>query len=305
MIFVALVPFLVALVGVAFVVALAHWWRSTHQNDRRSPLARDLMRPPGYSLRRKIADLDSDINLFIIVLFSIPLLVYSVHLSVSYFGRQPESVLRIAVSVSAGMLAEVLFGRKLLRLLNERKSYALGLDGELATAEELNQLMRDGCRVFHDIPFPYGNIDHVVISHSGVYTVNSKALGKPPGDGSAEVRVDYQKNIIHFPDRQYNIPVHQLTAEAKWLSDHLTKAVGQPVVAEPMLALPGWFIKERTGHGVCVVNPVKANRFFIQSRQVVSDEMAQRIGHQLEQLCRDVTPVFREKKEWASKKNSP
>ena len=59
-----------------------------------------------------------------------------------------------SVSVKRGYedLEEVC-GRKLLRLLNERKSYALGLDGELATAEELNQLMRDGCRVFHDIPF--------------------------------------------------------------------------------------------------------------------------------------------------------
>ena len=102
--------------------------------------------------------------------------------------------------------------------------------------------------------------------------------------------------------RTPRIPVDQLTTEAKWLSDYLTKAVGDRVTAEPMLALPGWFIIERLGRGpVCVVNPVKATRFFVQSRRVVSDEMAQRIAHQLEQLCRDVTPAFREKKEWANK----
>ena len=70
--------------------------------------------------------------------------------------------------------------------MNERKSYALGLDGELATAEELNQLMLDGCRVFHDVPIRYGNVDHVVVHRSGVYAVNTKLLGQlPRNDGDA------------------------------------------------------------------------------------------------------------------------
>ena len=59
------------------------------------------------------------------------------------------------------------------------------------TSEELNQLMLDGCRVFHDIPFPYGNIDHVVVSRSGVYSVNAKMCGKPKEGGSVDVVVDH------------------------------------------------------------------------------------------------------------------
>jgi hypothetical protein len=130
LVFVALVPFLVGLVGVAFVVALVQWWRSSRQDDRRSPLARDLLRPPGYSLRQKIAVLDSDINLnrYRSVFHPAPPLLGS---SQCVLLRQAaRERLRIAVSVSAGILAEVLLGRKLLRLLTERRSHALGLDGD-------------------------------------------------------------------------------------------------------------------------------------------------------------------------------
>ena len=66
-----------------------------------------------------------------------------------------------------------------------------------------------------------------------------------------------------------------------------------------MLALPGWYIKERIGRGsVYVFNPVKPQKFFLHNRQVHSPEMVQRIAHQLEKLCRNVEPSFREKQDW-------
>lgn len=70
--------------------------------------------------------------------------------------------------------------KRLLALLKERKNFVLGLEGELATGEELNKLMLDGCRVFHDVPIKYGNVDHVVIGESGVYCVNTKMQGITP-----------------------------------------------------------------------------------------------------------------------------
>ena len=41
---------------------------------------------------------------------------------------------------------------KIMRIADERYNYYLGLDGEMATAEELNKLMLDGYHVYHDVP---------------------------------------------------------------------------------------------------------------------------------------------------------
>lgn len=299
----ALVPALILVLGGVVVVALAYWWQRNHRlHSRQSPLTRDLLRPPGHSLRGKIASIDFDIALYAFALLAVPLVMYTMHVSQSYFGGVPESWLRIGASLLFIAVAEIWIGKRLLISLKERRDHAFGLDGELATAEELNQLMLNGCRVFHDVPIQYGNVDHVVVSHSGVYAVNTKALGKlPSNDGNANVIVDHTKNVIRFPDWTYSIPIDQLTREAKCLSDYLTNAVGKQIKAEPMIALPGWYIKERIGRGpVYVINPKNPQKFFIQNRQVLSVETVQQVAHQLEQLCRDVEPVFQEKKDWAS-----
>ena len=282
------------ILGVAFLVM-----RRGRNSDRESPLTRNLIRSPGYSLRKKIETLDQEIMFLFLVSVTIPLYFYASHLSQSYLGGAPESVGRIAVSVVVciGILAFVV--RRLVPMFNDRKNTLLGLEGELATGEELNQLMLDGCCVFHDVPFPYGNIDHVVISQSGVYAVNSKMLRKKRGtEGGVEVIVDHERGIVHFPDWDYFIPTKEFDTERNWLSGFLTSAVGQPVSAESILALPGWFVKKRVGRGsVYVINPYKPKRFFVHNRQIHTPDQIQRIAHHLEQLCRDVKPSFREERE--------
>ena len=303
---IALIPVALAILGLLPMLGIALLWRQKERMYvRNSPLTRDLLRPAGYSLRKKIDDLDQDIASYCLLAMMTPLLVFAFHVSQSYFTGEPESLLRIVLSIGLGVGLAVLAGGRLLPLLNQRKFFKLGLDGELATAEELNQLMLDGCRVFHDIPFPYGNIDHVVVSQSGVFSVNSKMLGKPKsGEGGAEITVDHERGIVRFPDREYAIPVKGFETEANWLANHLTSAVGQSVKVEPILALPGWCVKERIGRGlVYVINPRKPKKFFVHNRQTLGPELVQQVAHQLEQLCRDVEPSYQEKRErWEDKK---
>lgn len=299
---VALSPGLLILAGVAVLVGVMSLWAKRQKKQlRHSPLTKDLLRSPGQSLREKLLLLDFDVLSYLVMLMLAPFVIYSLHISGSYFLSEPETFARAAFSCSILIVGCTLVARKLWVSLEERKIAILGLEGELATGEELNQLMLDGCRVFHDIPIRWGNIDHVVVSQSGVYSVNTKLLGKPKqGDGKAEIIVDHDQNVIRFPDRPVRIPNDKLEMEAKWLAQHLTSSVGQKVEVEPMLALPGWFIKERKGRGsVYVFNPIKPKKFFVQKRQVLSPEMVQQIAHQLEQLCRTVEPSFREKQDWS------
>lgn len=297
-------PSVVMVIGFVPLVVIMLWWeRSVRHQQRQSPLVRELLRSPGHSLREKLDGLESDIVGRLLIATFMPLLMYAMHISQSHFGQDPESTTRTLSSVLIATVAIGWMARSLPHLLLERRRCVLGLEGELAVAEELNQLMLDGCRVFHDVPIKYGNVDHVVISRSGVYSVNTKMRGKRAGQKSAaEVRIDHEKNLMTFPDGAFPIPTEKLQMEARCLSEYLTSAVGEPVDVEAMLALPGWFIKDRIGRGpVFVFNPLKPQRFFLQNRQRLSHEVIQRIAHQIEQLCRDVKPSFRRDKVWAQK----
>lgn len=295
-----LFPVILGFVGFLPSVGFVYLWkRKQRQELRESQLTRNLLRAPGHSLRHKISDQADELMLSVVLIVVIPIMVFAVHVSQSYFGGLPESTFRVVASLLSGIGVTVFFGRQLMSTLTQLKYLSLGLEGELATGEELNQLMLDGCRVFHDIPFPYGNIDHVVVSTSGVYSVNSKMLGKPKsGEANAEITVDQQNGVVRFPDRSYHIPLAQFESEKRWLTQFLSSAVGQQVEVEPILALPGWFVKDRIGRGlVYVINPHKPKKFFVRSRQVFTPEAVQQIAHQLEQLVRDVEPSFRAKRE--------
>ncbi len=301
----ALIPLFAIAIGLAQLAGVIYYLKQRERKQaRNSPLTRKLLRPAGYSLRVAITDHSEQMLQTVAILLMTPLLIFVAHICQSYFGHIPESPLRIAVSSITGLGLTMYFSRLLLRQWTDLKYKSLGLDGELATAEELNQLMLDGCRVFHDIPIKYGNIDHVVVSHSGVFSVNSKLLGKlKDGEGGSEITVDHDRGIIRFPDREYRIPVQQFETEASCLSKHLTSSVGQSIKVEPMLALPGWCVKERIGRGsVFVINPYKPKKFFVHNRQVLSPALVQQVAHQLEQLCRDLEPVHQEKRErWEDK----
>ena len=69
--------------------------------------------------------------------------------------------------------------KKLMMLVRRRHKLSIGLDAELAVAQELNELMLNGHRVFHDFPADKFNIDHIVVGESGVYAVETKGRTKP------------------------------------------------------------------------------------------------------------------------------
>lgn len=299
-----MLPLLFMLLGMLTTVGALHLVLSHERSKRRqSPLTRNMLRSPGHSVRQRINDLNSDLYAYFLATAMIPILALAGHLSVSYFHNEPETISRVLLTVLAAATMLFLAIRKVIRIIRELRSFVLGLEGELATGEELNQLMLDGCRVFHDIPFPYGNIDHVVVSPSGVYTVSTKMRGKP-AEGDSELVVDHDRNLLRFPDGAYPIPTRQSETELKWLSDFLGSAIGQAVQVEAIIAYPGWFIKKRIGRGgVYVINPQKPHKFFLRSRSVLSPQMIQQVAHQLEQLVRDVEPSFRKDRKWETTKS--
>lgn len=260
------------------------------KNGRRNPLTSDLLRSPGESLREKIDELSLDIDTYLTLSMVSPLLIYAIFISQSYFSNK-FSEFNAVVFVITGTIVTAYFLWKLISKTNLRKKYLVGFDAESAAGQELNHLMRQNFWVFHDFPADNFNIDHVVIGNSGVFAVETKGRSKPHKSfGKAEVI--YDGISLKFPDWLERKPLEQAERQAKWLEDWLSKSVGERVKVKPVLALPGWFINNRTNIGIPVINGKNSESFFALKKDsdALNEILQQRIAYQIEQRCRNVIP---------------
>jgi hypothetical protein len=294
---VSLIPTVLIVVAFGCMMAFLKLYELSRKG-RRSPLTSQLMRSPGASLREQIDDLSNDILSYIVVIPIIPLSVYSVWLSQVYFGAAKASSFLLLVCLVTAVALTFYCFFKLWRLLKKRNALRLGLDCELAVGQELNNLMLDGYRVYHDFPAEKFNIDHVVVGPKGVFAVETKGRAKRnKKGGAAEATVVYDGNGLQFPGWLEKEPIDQAKRQASWLEKWLSSAVGEPVSVKPVLVLPGWFIELRKPANVFIFNGKNPQSLLKgQSENILAETMIKRIAHQLEQRCRDVEPVGYRKK---------
>ena len=101
---------------------------------------------PGESLREAIDELHLDATAHIFMAILLPILAFSIYLSVLQYGRKritPSMPLFALLGVGAFVygLMRFLILRRAIDTLRE------GLDAEIAVSQELNELLRDGFRV--------------------------------------------------------------------------------------------------------------------------------------------------------------
>ena len=206
------------------------------------------------------------------------------------FVALPISFTPAAFAISALLLIFLL--RRAFQTRKELANYQLGFHGERAVAEELNQLMLKGCRVFHDLPMdPYGNIDHIIVSSAGVFAVETKTRRKRPAPkGKRDWDAVFDGKAVNFPSWTETKMVNQALTQGERLSTLLTSAVGEPVAVQAVLTLPGWFVTSAVPPGrVRVVNPKGIESIAVDPPAArLTPAMIQRISHQLEQKCRTV-----------------
>lgn len=274
-------------------------WRKRLESKRRSPLNLMLLRGPGESLRNEMDDTFSDVMMYVAMFPVMPLLIYAQHISRSYFNGTQETVSRTSIEVFVALAAMILLLFKIITLLKRANKLRLGYEGEVAIAQELNQLMRDGAYVFHDVPADGFNIDHVIVWPKGVYAVETKARMKPKRNrGTEDAKVVFDGQRLQFPGWAETTPLDQATRQAKWLAQWLSSAVGGKVGVKPVLALPGWFVELKAKSDVVIINGRNAPGTFGKLFHTeLSDEMIKRIAHQLEQRCRNVAPKHFHKRE--------
>lgn len=170
------------LVPTCAVLGMAHvlrWRREKRQRQARAPISEKLLRPAGESLRLRIDDLGEQFGDRLTFAMILPGGMLAAVLLTSPDGSISQS--RAVVAFVICTLVLLLLLRRAFQTHEELSDCRLGFHGERAVAEELNQLMAEGCRVFHDLPMePYGNIDHVIVSMAGVFAVETKTRRKRP-----------------------------------------------------------------------------------------------------------------------------
>jgi len=281
---------MVPLCATLVMVYVRRWRLARSLPQSRSPISERLLRPAGESLRLKIGVLEEKFSEQFSFAIVFPGGMLAAVLLTATDGRLSGGLAFAAFTLSTMLLFFLL--RRVFKTQTELDRHKLGFHGERAVAEELNQLMLSGCRVFHDVPMdPYGNIDHVIVSPAGVFAVETKTRSKHSAPkGKPDHVAEFDGKAVKFPTWQDTEMVDQAARQGKQLSTLLTRAVAEPVAVQAVLALPGWFVKSSVPPGkVLVLNPKQIKKMTeCAGPAKLPQEMIQRISHQLERECRTV-----------------
>jgi hypothetical protein len=274
--------------AVLLFLPAAAWLWSLHRKSERDKAQSKLpftdlqRRPAGESNRRHIEELDERIDPWIIGIAFIPILLA--------FGLTLQKASLPAFLLyflfSAGFVAFA--DRKLRPLIKERAAYRLGFHGERYVAEELNQLMADGFRIFHDVPFDKYNMDHVLVGPNGVFVVETKTKRKRTAQGDDKYKVLFDGTRLNFADGRWDTKaLDQARLNAKTLSRWLGSATGVPIAVDAILTIPGWWVERKSRGDVYVVNPKEIRGLVLSlNANPLDNEKIQRASHQLEEKCK-------------------
>lgn len=252
---ISLLILLLALAGSIGLVWAMVWVLVLKSSHKRTPLKGHLLRPPGYSLNKRLEELNEKINGWVVALpitaIGIAYIYANSGSSTSSGGNALVTYIFLAL-IYCGVVGTAIF--KLWQHFRYRRDLRLGLDCEMSVGQELNHLMRDGYYVYHDFPAEYGNIDHVVIGQNGVFAVETKGRAKAKhGEDPVNATVVYDGKTLKFPNWTGDEYVQQARRQAEWLSKWLTGEIAERVTARAVLVLPGWFVHRQGRSDVMVL----------------------------------------------------
>lgn len=228
----------------------------------KSPLKFKPLSNPGESLHIKLFEtaLDGIVLGYIFIAISVPLLIFG--WSIWYTQKIPHPLL-----ITIPCLPMILFGvYRMVSGARQLKSVRLGLQGEKAVGQFLEKLRANGAIVFHDIVGDKFNLDHVVITKSAIYVIETKTMSKP---AKGKTELSYDGATIRWGEKPImGDPIGQVCAASTWLREILEESTGKRPIIKPVVLFPGWYIRN-THSGktnVWVLNP-KAFPTYIKNEE--------------------------------------
>lgn len=274
--------FLIPTVALAFPI-----W-AFRRKKRYSPLVENRLRLPAESTRRKMFDLGMDVlGQYLAMLVLIVVLVFCF-----FVYRNHVLAFTMVGIVCVGCLGYLAY--RMYFDFRKVMNYRLGVDGEEYTGQELNLLAWHGAFVFHDIPYKYGNIDHVVVGFDAIFAVETKAVRKPGNAvGEKEGRVVFDGNKLIFPHFTTKAPLKQAQCHADYLRNVLLDECGSNIPVIPVVAIPGWFIDSDRAIGVKIVvmNPKRGSYLRKRIGQRRTCEQFNSAVAKVQRLARNEAPL--------------
>ncbi len=264
------------------------WVFKRQTANKKSPLNMDLLRSPGESLNEQIQDLTYDIIMYLLLIPTSSILIYSIIVTEYFSSGKHLNTLSMLIYFVATVGGGAYLSTKIFKLLKQRNRLRLGYECEVAVGQELNNRMRDGFFVYHDFPADGFNIDHILVGPTGVFAVETKGRSKPRVAEKENWKVEYDGKNLKFPGWTETKAIEQAKTQAAWLSLWLSKVTGASCKVRPVLAIPGWYVK-RTAGDMPVYNG-KNSGFLAKNKTVLPPQQITAISHQLDQVCRTVEP---------------
>jgi Holliday junction resolvase-like predicted endonuclease len=135
------------------------------------------------------------------------------------------------------LIAVVLFkaiGRRIDQSVKEERRAVRGAKGEELIGAMLEGL-GDRFLVFHDLPSPYGNIDHLVVSKQTVFLVETKAHGGRVNVVNGQIQVNQRP-----PEKDF---IAQVVRNTAWLSAQLEEKLGTKIWIKPILVFTNAYVE--------------------------------------------------------------
>lgn len=255
--------------------------RSLKRRRRRSPFNENILRLPAHTIRILQRDTALDGALAMMGVFVVP---YITHAMLT------GNVVVDRITMLIGALVTVYFLYKATRNFKGAIQLHLGVEAETFTGQELNFLMRDEAWVFHDIPYQYGNIDHVIISTGGVFAIETKGISKPIDEtcsGSDNATLSVVGDVIELPHGRTKAPTDQAKVHAKWLRNEIQRRFGIVVPMRAVVAIPGWMINGGFDGDCWVINPKRGNSLRAAvTKSLIDQQTVTTIAAWIEDLAR-------------------
>lgn len=209
-----------------------------------------------------------------------------------------DAVVLLLTALAMGLTVMGWVVRRTVQDMKKRSKLWLGLRGEQMVGEQLQELVRAGFWVFHDVPVEIDgrpqNLDHVAVGPKGVVVIETKTRGKPKEETGkkAEVRFDGERLCWPFYGDD-TATVRQVRRCAKWLEAFVKERCGREVEAEQMIAIPGWtvtpgkFYRPRVVSGAGVSDALLA--MLEVKETLLNTRELEKVVKGLEALCRDVS----------------
>lgn len=219
---------------------------------RRSSLREKALRNPGESLNREIDRfINEDIGSYAVVcIFLVAIIALEWFRFIFELPPSPKTV-----TVAGGLLILVFIYRVFV-MRCKLQNLRLGRDGEKVVGQHLDQLREQGTKILHDVPAQDFNLDHVIVSATGIFVVETKTYSKP-FEGNEKLVFD-GTHVTLAGENRTDKPIIQATAAANWLRELLRQSTGKQFNVKPVVVFPGWYVEstpEAKLSDVWVLNP--------------------------------------------------